>query len=89
MELEDIIVAGRSAQCHRPSSCCGLIEGTGASKKLNTIVEGESLMNDGTAIVVYRFFFKMVQGDTFNVAEVIKFLSQVALGLAFGLASFF
>ena len=36
----------------------------------------------------------MVQGDTFNVAEVIKFLSQVtlgavALGLAFGLASFF
>ena len=58
------------------------------------IVEGESLMNDGTTIIVYRFFFKMVQGDTFNVAEVIKFLSQVALGavalgLAFGLASFF
>lgn len=77
-----------------PVAVVALLKELGASKKLNTIVEGESLMNDGTAIVVYRLFFKMVLGETFNVAEVIKFLSQVALGavalgLAFGLASFF
>lgn len=77
-----------------PVAVVALLKELGASKKLNTIIEGESLMNDGTAIVVYRLFFKMVLGDTFNVAEVIKFLSQVALGavalgLAFGIASFF
>lgn len=77
-----------------PVAVVALLKELGASKKLNTIIEGESLMNDGTAIVVYKLFFQMVQGDTFNVAQVIKFLSQVALGavalgLAFGLASSF
>jgi hypothetical protein len=62
------------------------------AKKLSTIIEGESLMNDGTAIVVYTLFYRMVLGETFNSVAIIKFLAQVSLGavgigLAFGIAS--
>ncbi|XP_043695377.1 sodium/hydrogen exchanger 8 isoform X2 [Telopea speciosissima] len=77
-----------------PVAVVALLKELGASKKLNTIIEGESLMNDGTAIVVYQLFYQMVLGRSFNVGDIIKFLTQVALGavgigLAFGIASVF
>nr|AEV89922.1 plasma membrane Na+/H+ antiporter [Aeluropus littoralis] len=75
-----------------PVAVVALLKELGASKKLSTIIEGESLMNDGTAIVVYQLFYRMVLGTTFNAGQVIKFLTEVslgavALGLAFGIAS--
>lgn len=75
-----------------PVAVVALLKDLGASKKLSTIIEGESLMNDGTAIVVYQLFYRMVLGWSFNWGGLIKFLSQVslgavAMGLAFGMAS--
>ncbi|CAM0908979.1 unnamed protein product [Alopecurus aequalis] len=75
-----------------PVAVVALLKDLGASKKLSTIIEGESLMNDGTAIVVYQLFYRMVLGKTFDAGSIIKFLSEVslgavALGLAFGIAS--
>ncbi|KAM7269962.1 hypothetical protein ACFE04_029176 [Oxalis oulophora] len=75
-----------------PVAVVALLKDLGASKKLTTIIEGESLMNDGTAIVVFQLFFQMVMGKGFTWAEVIKFLAQVslgavAIGVAFGVAS--
>ncbi|XP_068469556.1 sodium/hydrogen exchanger 8 isoform X3 [Phaseolus vulgaris] len=75
-----------------PVAVVALLKDLGASKKLSTIIEGESLMNDGTAIVVYTLFYRMVLGETFNWVAIIKFLAQVSLGavgmgLAFGIAS--
>ncbi|KAI4357384.1 hypothetical protein L6164_001336 [Bauhinia variegata] len=75
-----------------PVAVVALLRELGASKKLSTIIEGESLMNDGTAIVVYTLFYRMVLGESFNWAAIIKFLAQVSLGavgigLAFGIAS--
>jgi len=75
-----------------PVAVVALLKDLGASKKLSTIIEGESLMNDGTAIVVYQLFYRMVLGTTFDAGSIIKFLSEVslgavALGLAFGIAS--
>ncbi|WOL01002.1 sodium/hydrogen exchanger 8 [Canna indica] len=75
-----------------PVAVVALLKELGASKKLNTIIEGESLMNDGTAIVVFQLFYQMVIGRSFNVGDIIKFLSEVslgavAIGLAFGIAS--
>ncbi|KAL1568679.1 Son of sevenless 1 [Salvia divinorum] len=75
-----------------PVAVVALLKELGASKKLSTIIEGESLMNDGTAIVVYQLFYRMVLGWDFNWGGLVKFLSQVslgavAMGLAFGIAS--
>ncbi|CAA0811542.1 Sodium/hydrogen exchanger 7 [Striga hermonthica] len=75
-----------------PVAVVALLKELGASKKLNTIIEGESLMNDGTAIVVFQLFYRMVHGWNFNWGALIKFLSQVSLGavgigVAFGVAS--
>ncbi|XP_027097451.1 sodium/hydrogen exchanger 7-like isoform X3 [Coffea arabica] len=75
-----------------PVAVVALLKELGASKKLSTIIEGESLMNDGTAIVVYQLFYRMVLGQSFNWGAVIKFLAQVSLGalgigMAFGFAS--
>ncbi|KAK1387163.1 Salt overly sensitive 1 [Heracleum sosnowskyi] len=75
-----------------PVAVVALLKDLGASKKLSTIIEGESLMNDGTAIVVFQLFFRMATGSSLNWAAVVKFLAQVSLGavgigIAFGLAS--
>ncbi|KAF6168632.1 hypothetical protein GIB67_005244 [Kingdonia uniflora] len=75
-----------------PVAVVALLKDLGASKKLSTIIEGESLMNDGTAIVVYQLFLQMVLGKHFNTGEIIKYLTQVSLGavgigLAFGVLS--
>ncbi|XP_050275680.1 sodium/hydrogen exchanger 7-like isoform X5 [Quercus robur] len=75
-----------------PVAVVALLKELGASKKLSTIIEGESLMNDGTAIVVYQLFYQMVLGQSYSWAAIIKFLTQVSLGavgigLAFGIVS--
>ncbi|XP_024027399.1 sodium/hydrogen exchanger 8 [Morus notabilis] len=75
-----------------PVAVVALLKELGASKKLSTIIEGESLMNDGTAIVVYQLFYQMVLGKSFNWEAIIKFLAQVSLGavgigIAYGIAS--
>ncbi|KAF9625219.1 hypothetical protein IFM89_020805, partial [Coptis chinensis] len=76
-----------------PVAVVALLKELGASKKLNTIIEGESLMNDGTAIVVFQLFYRMVLGESFTVGDIIKYLTRVSIGavgigLAFGIASF-
>ncbi|XP_074309066.1 sodium/hydrogen exchanger 7 isoform X2 [Silene latifolia] len=75
-----------------PVAVVALLKELGASKKLSTIIEGESLMNDGTAIVVYQLFFQMVLGQSFSWAAIVKFLAKVSLGavgigIAFGIVS--
>nr|XP_043608421.1 sodium/hydrogen exchanger 8-like [Erigeron canadensis] len=75
-----------------PVAVVAFLKELGASKKLSTIIEGESLMNDGVAIVVYTLFFRMVTGSNFSWWIVAKFLAAtigaVGLGIAFGLASY-
>lgn len=75
-----------------PVAVVALLKELGASKKLSTLIEGESLMNDGTAIVVFRLFLQMVLGKHFSAGDVVSFLSRVvfgavALGLLFGIVS--
>ena len=38
----------------------------GASKQLGILLEGESLLNDGAAIVLFSIFEKLAEGDTFT-----------------------
>ncbi|GAQ86569.1 Na+/H+ antiporter [Klebsormidium nitens] len=75
-----------------PVAVVALLKELGASKKLNTIIEGESLINDGTAIVVFRLFYRIVFGSKFNFVNTIVYFMQisfggVAMGIAFGLVA--
>ena len=62
-----------------PIAVVSLLKGLGASKKLRTLIEGESLLNDGTAIVIFMVFFLSITGAVTVSSPVIEFV-RVALG---------
>lgn len=45
-----------------PVAVVALLKELGASVKFNTLVEGESLLNDGTAMVFFLLFMSLVKG---------------------------
>jgi len=75
-----------------PVAVVGLLNSLGASKKLTMVIAGESLMNDGIAIVIFTLFKNLLHGQSYDFWGVLEFLFQVALGgpavgLAFGLVA--
>ncbi|KAI9075725.1 hypothetical protein K1719_042341 [Acacia pycnantha] len=67
------LLLGRLLSATDPVAVVALLKELGASKKLTTIIEGESMMNDGVAMVVYTLFYRMAK--------------SLGIGLAFGIAS--
>ncbi|MBT3647291.1 MAG: cyclic nucleotide-binding domain-containing protein [Flavobacteriales bacterium] len=62
-----------------PVAVVALLKDLGASKKLGTLIEGESLLNDGTAIVLFMVFLAAVSGEVTDTNGFVEFL-RVALG---------
>lgn len=46
-----------------PVAVVALLKELGASKRLATMIEGESLLNDGTAMVIFLVLIKLVEGE--------------------------
>ena len=44
-----------------PVAVVALLNTLGASKRISTMIEGESLLNDGTAMVVFLILFAIVE----------------------------
>eukprot|EP00051_Salpingoeca_urceolata_P031909 m.13489 g.13489 ORF g.13489 m.13489 type:complete len:1363 (+) comp4577_c0_seq1:183-4271(+) len=63
-----------------PVAVVALLRDLGASPKLGTLIEGESLLNDGTAIVLFDVFSEIVRGDEPSGGDVVKTLAQLSLG---------
>ena len=62
-----------------PVAVVALLKDLGASKKLGTLIEGESLLNDGTAIVAFVLLIGVVTGaDQFLGAG--SFIGSAAIG---------
>jgi monovalent cation/hydrogen antiporter len=56
-------------------------------RRVVTVVEGESLVNDATALIVYRFAVAAVVTGTFSLSDAtLEFLGNAAGGIGIGLA---
>jgi NhaP-type Na+/H+ or K+/H+ antiporter len=62
-----------------PVAVVSLLKELGASKKLSTLIESESLLNDGTAIVIFMVFMAIITGSGSSNPILVEFL-RVALG---------
>ena len=70
-----------------PVAVVSLLKEVGASKNLSTIIAGEAMLNDGTAVVFYLLFLELATGASYTGAEVASFFAQMALaGPTIGIA---
>lgn len=70
-----------------PIAVVALFKSVGAPKRLTTLIEGESLLNDGTAVVVFTLILSFVLGrPTSAVSAIIDFVRVVGMGTLIGAA---
>jgi CPA1 family monovalent cation:H+ antiporter len=70
-----------------PVAAGGVLSRLGAPERLRTILEGESLVNDGVALVVYALAVAAATGGGFSVTHgVFRFFEMAAGGIALGIA---
>ena len=70
-----------------PVAVVALLKEKSSRKRLETLVEGESLLNDGTAIVFFSLFYGFALGTTTKVeamSVVAEFIWVVSAGLIIG-----
>jgi len=70
-----------------PIAVVSLFKSLGAPKRLSVLVEGESLLNDGTAAVFFLIVIDVATGTTLSVpGAALSFVRTVGLGLCIGAA---
>ncbi|KAK9814099.1 hypothetical protein WJX72_000644 [[Myrmecia] bisecta] len=87
----ECLLLGSILSATDPVAVVALLKEVGASAELRTVVEGESLVNDGTAYVLFLLFQRLAEGQHETPGSVISLLCQLtlggpAVGLAFGIA---
>ena len=73
-----------------PVAVVSLLKELGVSKRISTMIEGESLLNDGTALVMFLILITFVEGESPTVGEMIGQFCKMSLlgpllGLIFGM----
>ncbi|MBO8182767.1 MAG: Na+/H+ antiporter [Archaeoglobus sp.] len=69
-----------------PVSVLATFKELGAPRKLATIMEGESILNDGTGIVIFSILLEMIRGSFDPLNGLLTFFFVVIGGAAVGLA---
>lgn len=74
-------------------SVVSLLKQLGASPKLTMVVTGESLFNDGSAMVLFTIYFNFLKDKAYTADQIISFifkdtLGSLSIGVAFGLVCF-
>jgi monovalent cation:H+ antiporter, CPA1 family len=70
-----------------PIAVVALFKSLGAPKRLNVLVEGESLLNDGTAVVFFTLILGIVSGGQLSAgAAALDFVKVVGMGALIGTA---
>merc|ERR1719191_1167162 len=83
------LVFGSILAATDPVAVVALFNTLGVSPRLTMLISGESLLNDGTAMVLFALFLKMTLGAEVTAVNVAQFfthmtLSAVLLGTALG-----
>lgn len=63
-----------------PVSVVATLEKLGAPARVSVLIEGESLLNDGSAFVMFLVFLQAASGETQSSSEVASQLAQLTLG---------
>jgi len=63
-----------------PVAVVALLKSAGASPKLTILIVGESLMNDGTAMVLFTIFYESLNGRLYTPASITYFFAAAAFG---------
>lgn len=84
--MANAIIFGSIIAATDPVSVIALFRTLGVPKRLQVLLEGESLLNDGTAIVVFNISVGAAVTGGFNLINGVgSFLSSAGIGLAIGL----
>jgi monovalent cation/hydrogen antiporter len=71
-----------------PVAATAIASRVGAPRRVVTVLEGESLINDATALIAFRFAVAAVVEGTFSLVDAIgEFAIGIAGGLAIGIAA--
>lgn len=85
ISLGEAIVFGSLISATDPVAVVSLFRTLGVSHRLATIIEGESLLNDGTAIVVFNLALLACMSGKFDpISGIIGFLKVSLLGALIG-----
>jgi NhaP-type Na+/H+ or K+/H+ antiporter len=73
-----------------PVAVVALLKELGVNRKLSTLIEGESLLNDGTALVAFEVFRSISLGHSLGGDDIIVMFVRLSiggplLGLIFGM----
>jgi len=84
--LANAIIFGAVIAATDPVAVIALFRTMGVPKRLQVLLEGESLLNDGTAIVVFNIAVGAALTGGFDIVDGIgDFLASAGVGLAIGL----
>jgi len=85
LSLGNALLFGALISATDPVAVVALFEELGVPKRLNILVDGESLLNDATAIVAFDVVLSVIQSGVFDRTTIPKALVQVVVVLLGGI----
>ena len=76
---------GSIVSCTDPIAVVALLKELGASKKFNSVIEGESLFNDAVGMILYQIGTAIYKGSTSPLSIAVMFVSLTGGGLVLGI----
>jgi CPA1 family monovalent cation:H+ antiporter len=85
--FQDGLLFGALVSATDPIAVIGLFKSIGVPRRLSLLLEGESLLNDGTAVVLYSLLLAAATGNRLSLVEGMgSFLYIVSVGALVGCA---